>query len=192
MTKKGIIVVVEGKNDYSKLKNIYPNMQIIITNGSAISDELVANLIKLKKDNEIILFLDPDGPGRIIRKHLENVLSNVSHAFLDTDKAISKNKRKVGIEHATEKDLRFALDNYYKEDKKEIYSFQDLYDFGLVGNNFASYKRAYIGKRLNIGYNNGKTFLSRVNMFSIERKLLEKCVKEFDDDDIKKNKKPLK
>ena len=142
MTKKGIIVVVEGKNDYSKLKNIYPNMQIIITNGSAISDELVANLIKLKKDNEIILFLDPDGPGRIIRKHLENVLSNVSHAFLDTDKEISKNKRKVGIEHATERDLRFALDNYYKEDKKEIYSFQDLYDFGLVGNNFASYKRA--------------------------------------------------
>ena len=114
MNKRETIVVVEGKNDYSKLKSIYPNMQIMITNGSAIDKSLISDLIKLSKNNEIILFLDPDGPGRIIRKTLENSLSKVSHAFLDTNKAISRNKRKVGIEHAREIDIRYALDNYYK------------------------------------------------------------------------------
>ncbi len=187
MNSKGIVVVVEGKNDYSKLKSIYPSMQIMITNGSAISDKLINDLKLLSIDNEIILFLDPDGPGRIIRKTLENSLSKVSHAFLDTNKAISKNKRKVGIEHALKEDIIFALDNYYKASNKSIYSFQDLYDFGLVGNNYASFKREYIGRKLNIGYNNGKTFLLRINMFSIDRKLLKRYVKEYDDEHEKEN-----
>lgn len=187
MNKEGVIVVVEGKNDYSRLKVIYPSMQIMMTNGSAISEQLISDLKELNKKNEIILFLDPDGPGRIIRKVLENSLSNVSHAFLDTNKAISKNKRKVGIEHALEEDIKYALDNYYKHNNKLLYSFQDLYIWGLVGNHFSSYKRAYIGKKLNIGYNNGKTFLSRINMFSIERKLLERYVKEYDYEHQKKD-----
>lgn len=187
MNKREAIVVVEGKNDYSKLKSIYPNMQIMITNGSAIDKSLISDLIKLSKNNEIILFLDPDGPGRIIRKTLENSLSKVSHAFLDTNKAISRNKRKVGIEHAKEIDIRYALDNYYKPNNKFLYSFQDLYDWGLVGSSFSAYKREYVGKKLNVGYNNGKTFLSRINMFSIERGQLEKYVKEYESEHTKKN-----
>ena len=187
MNKENVVVVVEGKNDYSRLKAIYPLMQIITTGGSAINEELIKNLNELSKRNEIILFLDPDGPGRIIRKNLERELSKVSHAFLDINKAISKNKRKVGIEHDKEEDIRFALDNYYKPKKSFLYSFQDLYNWGLVGSKYSSYKRKFICQKLNIGYNNGKTFLSRLNMFSIDRKLLEKYIKEYDNDDPKKN-----
>ena len=41
------VYVVEGKNDYSKLKQLYPEMFILTTNGSEILDSTLDALIKL-------------------------------------------------------------------------------------------------------------------------------------------------
>ncbi|HBG33487.1 MAG TPA: ribonuclease M5, partial [Acholeplasmataceae bacterium] len=35
------VVVVEGRNDASRLKQIYPDIKIITTNGSAIKEDSV-------------------------------------------------------------------------------------------------------------------------------------------------------
>ena len=99
------IVVVEGLHDLERLKSIYEDIDVLITNGSEIEENL-PTIIEASKKRDIILFLDPDYPGERIRKKITEVIPNAKHAFLKKDLAISKNKKQVGIEHAI---LRYFL-----------------------------------------------------------------------------------
>ena len=65
-----MLIVVEGKNDKNKLENIFKDANIIITNGSEISEDTLNTIKKLSENNEIVLCLDPDGPGEKIRKKI--------------------------------------------------------------------------------------------------------------------------
>ena len=104
------IVVVEGLHDLERLKSIYEDIDVLITNGSEIEENL-PTIIEASKKRDIILFLDPDYPGERIRKKITEVIPNAKHAFLKKDLAISKNKKKVGIEHAKKEDIIDALNN---------------------------------------------------------------------------------
>ena len=59
----GSIIVVEGLHDEINIKSVYPDATCVITNGSAVSDETIKLLKKLSKNNEIIIFTDPDSPA---------------------------------------------------------------------------------------------------------------------------------
>ena len=90
-----MVIVVEGKNDKNRIESIFKNAFVIITNGSEINKDTINTLKELSKTNEIILCLDPDGPGeRIRRKILENIPS-CKNVYADKSKAISKNHKKV-------------------------------------------------------------------------------------------------
>jgi len=77
------VFVVEGRNDASRLKQIYPDVQVIITNGSAISLDAIQMLDHLDETHDLILFLDPDHAGERIRRILGNRLKNVYHVFIE-------------------------------------------------------------------------------------------------------------
>ena len=167
------IVVVEGMHDLERLKRIYPEMDILITNGSEIEENL-PTIIEASKKRDIILFLDPDYPGERIRKILQSHIPNAKNAFLKKDLAISKNRKKVGIEHAKKEDIILALGNVLSpSENTNSITYLDLYELGLFGNENSSKLRDYVCEELNIGHTNGKTFLKRINMFGITVEQLE-------------------
>lgn len=170
------VVIVEGLHDLERLKSIYPDIDVLITNGSEI-DKYLPTIIEASKKRDIILFLDPDYPGERIRKKIQSVIPNAKHAFLKKNLAISKNHKKVGIEHAKKEDIIEALEHVLEpiESSDEI-TYLELYDLGLFGNENSAKLRDEVCLKLNIGHTNGKTFLKRINMFNISLETIKNAL----------------
>ena len=133
------IFVVEGRNDESRLKQIYPTIEVITTNGSAIDPDKVEVLQKLDETHVIILFLDPDHAGERIRRILGKSLTHVFHAFIDQNLAHSKNGKKIGIEHASTqtiqealKDMKIVFTDSKSMSKSKVKSFLNTMNTSLV------------------------------------------------------------
>jgi len=167
------VVIVEGLHDLERLKSIYKDIDVLITNGSEIERNL-PEIIEISKRRDVILFLDPDYPGERIRKILNKYIPNAKHAFLKKDLAISKNKKKVGIEHAKKEDIIDALNSVLSVvDNTNLVTINDLYKLGLIGEENSSKLREKVCLKLNLGHTNAKTFLNRINMFGITIKDIE-------------------
>jgi ribonuclease M5 len=166
------VFVVEGKNDFSRLKQLYPDIFVMTTNGSEISQESIDALMKLDETHDIILFLDPDYAGKRIRNILSKKLEHIYHAFIDQDKAISKNQKKIGVEHAKKEDIEDALKHIKMVDLSNHNDIEMsfLYDVGLIGNNHSRKLREKLSKALHIGHVNGKTLYHRLKAFGINQK----------------------
>jgi ribonuclease M5 len=107
------LVVVEGKTDSQRLKSLF-NVQTIETNGSSLNNKVI-NLIKhASLTKEIVLFLDPDGPGETIRKKLASQLNNFSQVFIK--KSDMKSRKKIGVAEATDSAIVNAFKNIIKYD----------------------------------------------------------------------------
>lgn len=165
-----MVVIVEGKNDYNKIKSIYPHLDILITNGSAISDEFLNLVNKVSEKKEIVLCLDPDFAGEKIRKRLLEVVPDAHHIFPNRSDAISKNGKKVGVEHMTTENIKKVFSNIKTKTNGGSITNDDLLKLGLVGCKGSRIKREQLGKRLGIGYTNSKQMLNRLNMFNISYK----------------------
>ena len=173
------VIVVEGIHDEMKIKSVYPDANVVITNGSEISQITLDLIKKLSETNEIIIFTDPDSPGEAIRKRITEVVPNAKQAFLRKKDAISKNKKKVGIEHATKEIIMDSLENVYTftESNNNI-TMADLFNLGLNGSANSQILRDKISEYLNIGKPNAKTFLKRINLIQISfEELKELCQK---------------
>ncbi|CCV63671.1 Ribonuclease M5 [Alteracholeplasma palmae J233] len=169
------IIVVEGYHDQIKINQIYKDAQVMITNGSALSKETLLRLKALSKDNQMILFLDPDHAGERLRRILSKELANVVHAFLDQELAHSKNGRKIGIEHASTNDIQNALNQILipKEGKSDI-TLSFLYENNLLGKENSRELRLKLAKKFNLGVVNGKTLHKRLIWANLTQKdLLE-------------------
>ncbi|MCD4827654.1 MAG: ribonuclease M5 [Acholeplasmataceae bacterium] len=173
------VFVVEGRNDFSRLKQLYPDIFILTTNGSAILDSTLDALIELDKTHDIILFLDPDYAGERIRKILSKKLKNIFHAFIEQDKAYSKNRKKIGVEHAKKEDIELAL-NHIKMTHEISHSDIDmhfLYESKLIGQKDSKKLRVYLSNELHLGHVNGKTLLDRLIQFNINKKQVLEVLK---------------
>jgi len=175
------IIVVEGKNDASRLKQFIPGVKTMITNGSAVSQLLLEELKELSKKNRIVLFLDPDGPGEKIRKTIASSVPNVDHVFVDRKKAISGNKKKVGIEHMSKEDIKYALGKTKVYSNDTDISRNQLYDLDLIGKTQSKQVREYVCGRLHIGKANAKTFKNKLEMFGVTIEELESIVRDYYD-----------
>ncbi len=176
-------IVVEGIHDKQKLESIFGELSVIMTNGSEISNETI-NLIKnAESKNGVILFLDPDGPGDLIRKKIEQYVPNVKHAFLRKEDCISSNSKKIGIEHASSDVIIKALSSVYTISEKSgnKVTLSDIQNLGLIGKENSNKLRNDVSVRLNLGLTNGKTFLKRINQFDIEVDEILKIIKESSD-----------
>lgn len=173
------VVVVEGYHDLAKLKSIYPKMDIIITNGSEISDETLNDLNTLNKTRGLILLLDPDYQGERIRRIINDYVGETKHAFIKKALCINKSKTKVGIEHAKKEDIIEALKTVYasKNNITESIALMDLYNLDLIGCVNAKKNRKLLSEKLGISLSNGKTLHKKLNMFEISKQQILEVIK---------------
>ncbi len=164
---KNTVIVVEGIHDASKIKEVYKDVHIITTNGTSLSDDVLNEIITLSKENEIILFLDPDYPGNKIRQIISNKVSNVKHAHLKRD--LAKKDNKIGIEHAKLEDIKKALNVRPLINNTDI-DLEFLLEHGYIGSNNSKEKRLNMLNHFNIGYVNAKGLLKKLSLFGINRK----------------------
>lgn len=175
------IIIVEGKSDTSRLKRIFKNIITFETSGLGLTKEMVEQLKKIQQKNnlEIVVFTDPDTPGEKIRAIIQENFDKIEHAYLPKEKAISKNKKKVGIEHATRSDIINALTRLQMEDKstsseKVKYEMEDLINWNIYQ---SSEKRKLFCEILAISYGNNKKILKQINNFAIDNDKIEEVIK---------------
>lgn len=176
------IIVVEGKDDTTAIKRSV-EADTIETNGSAISKETLMKIRHAQEKRGVIVFTDPDYPGRRIRAIIEEQVPGVKHAFLSKEKTIAKNGKGLGIEHAKDEDIRIALSNVYtpKSDKETFSEIPllILVDGQLIGHPHSKERRTRLGELLKIGYTNGKQLQKRLSIFQISQQQVEEAIAQL-------------
>jgi ribonuclease M5 len=180
------IIIVEGKDDTTAIKRAV-QADTIETNGSAISAETIRRIKLAQEIRGVIVFTDPDYPGRRIRAIIEEQVPGVKHAFLPKEKAIAKNGKGLGIEHATNEDIRACLENVYTP-KNEDFQWEeillsDIMTARLIGHPDSKKRRDRLGDLLQIGYTNGKQLQKRLKMFQIEVEQFKTAIDQLDQEE---------
>ena len=152
------VIVVEGRDDTRRLKEIFPDIETIETNGSAIDKPTLERIKILNETRGVIVFTDPDFPGNKI-------------AYLKKQDAIAKNGSGVGVEHASNEAIKAALENLLTASKTivEEIEMQFLIENQLIGHANSSSLREHLSDVLGIGYVNGKQLQKRLMMFGISK-----------------------
>ncbi|MBP2057336.1 ribonuclease M5 [Lactobacillus colini] len=172
------VVVVEGRDDTKRLRQFFPGIETIETNGSEVSDETLMMIKKLSQTREIIVFTDPDFNGERIRKLVTEVVPNAKQAFI-TRKEGEPTKRgnSLGVEHASEAALERALSDLHEvQPETSDLTKHDYNALGLgIGPN-ARKLRERVGIKLGIGYGNAQQFYRRLEMFGISYQEVKEAV----------------
>lgn len=158
------VIVVEGKTDEVKLKQLF-DVDVITTNGSSISKQTL-NLIKeVNQNRKVILFLDPDYQGERIRRIINNYLqTDVLNCFI-SKKDLNTSKKKCGIAEAYDQAIIDALVNKvsFINDFKETISWVQYLNLELN----SKQKRIDLCNQLKISYTNHKQLFKRLNMMQL-------------------------
>lgn len=178
------VIVVEGKSDTIAIKRA-TGADTIESNGSAIDEAILQQIEHAQQTRGVIVFTDPDYPGRRIRAIIEERIPTVKHAFLEKKKTIAKNGKGLGIEHATDEDIRQAIAAVYTIEEQAIVEIPlvDLMDAKLVGHPESRRRRERLNELLQIGQVNGKGLKKRLEMFRITPEQLNKAIEEIDGED---------
>ncbi len=171
------VIVVEGKHDTAVLQQ-YFQVDTIETNGSAINKETLQLIRAVQSTRGVIIFTDPDFPGRKIRTTIQEAVDGCKHAFLDVKKA--RGKHKVGIEHASKEDLWEALCAVVTCTKTSSQSItmQDLMELGLCGQADSAHKRAQLCAKLHIAPCNAKTLAKWLSYMDLQPETIVPLVEE--------------
>lgn len=176
MKKIDAVIVVEGKNDIHRLKQVI-DADMICTNGLQMSKDILQTIKEISKTRQIIIFTDPDSPGNRIRHKIQQLVPSAHHLYLQPKQA--RTKRKVGIEHASLEDILEAF-NYISEGKPEenTLSWQEYLQLGLTGREDSKERRNVLAEKLHIGQANAKTFYNRLNMIHVKFEDLERMIED--------------
>ncbi len=173
------VFIVEGQHDAAKLKEVLGDIEVITTNGSDISDKTLKLINALDEAHDLIVFTDPDYAGQRIRQIVSKDLKHVHHAFLKQELAISKNQKKIGIEHASKDDILYALKHMQLVmNDKHLISMHFLYSCGLIGHRNSKKLRDYVSDKLHLGHVNGKTLKTRLELFNITEERIKEVMNE--------------
>src|SRR5690625_5158701 len=175
------IIVVEGKSDTIKIQQAV-HADTIETNGSAINHDILTQIRHAKNKRGVIIFTDPDFPGKRIRHIINEAIPGCKHAFLTREKARAKYScnQSLGIEHASKRDIQEALKGVYERIDFPMIdiSRDDLIKNNLIGVPGSNIRRQLLGELLKIGYTNGKQLLKRLKMFNITKAQFEEAMKK--------------
>lgn len=76
-----VVIIVEGKNDKSRLARVLsPQIPILCTFGT-LNSERIESLRKAAKHRFVYLFLDNDASGKRIRAKLSDVFPDAEHIY---------------------------------------------------------------------------------------------------------------
>ncbi|MEG0292960.1 ribonuclease M5 [Enterococcus sp.] len=170
------IIVVEGKDDTKRIQEVV-EADTIETIGSAINDEILAQIQHAQEIRGVIVFTDPDFAGEKIRKIIMEAVPDAKHAFLPRAQAQGKKKhRSLGVEHASDTAIIEALERVVTpidaQTTQAAISRQELMALGLLAGSGSKERREKIGDELRIGYTNGKQLQKRLTMFRITKEEL--------------------
>ena len=163
------VIIVEGKSDIARVK-LAVDADMIATGGLGLSCDTIHEIECAYHTRGIIIFTDPDGPGNRIRKKLTHLFPHALHAFIPKSEASSISG--VGIEEASPHAIKQALENVQTKE----FNMSDLLKAKMVGDVSAAKRREKAGALLHIGYGNAKTFLKKLNHFSISREEWDKVI----------------
>ena len=169
------IIVVEGKNDTNVLQS-YFDCDTIETGGDQVNEGTLERIEEAQRQRGVIIFTDPDTPGEHIRRLVKARVPEAKHAFIQKEKA--RTTKKVGVEHAEQKDLWDALSHCvtFISDQESL-SWQDYIELGCIGN---KKYRFFICEKLHIGPCNAKTCFKRLNQMGITKEEIQNILKEVD------------
>lgn len=179
------VIVVEGKDDTRRLLEVL-NADTIETIGSAINDEILAQIEHAQETRGVIVFTDPDFSGEKIRKTIMEAVPDAKHAFLSRRLAAPKKRgSSLGVEHASDEAILEALRKVVtpvmeSDDYQEIPR-QTLVDYGLIAGARAKELREQLGDYLRIGYTNGKQLEKRLKMFRITAQELAEAMQQLEE-----------
>lgn len=185
MTKEKIeeIIVVEGKDDTKRLKEVF-EVDTIETRGSAIDQAILDQIEHAQATRGVIVFTDPDFSGEKIRKIIMEAVPDAQHAFLSRKMAApQKRGTSLGVEHASDQAIMEALHKVVtpaENDQPEI-ARQTLLDYGLIAGAQARERRERLGDELKIGYTNAKQLEKRLRMFRISAMQLHEAMKKVEE-----------
>lgn len=174
------VVVVEGKDDTIRLKQFFPGIETIETQGSAVSKEVLEQIKKLSKTREIIVFTDPDFNGERIRRIVTEAVPTAKQAFITRKEGEpEKSGNSLGVEHASKEALERALSDLHEVKAAESdLDYAKYSALGLAGETGSKQLREQVGILLGVGYGNSKQFFKRLHTFGISMDELEKAVKK--------------
>lgn len=176
------IIVVEGKDDTKRLKEVF-QVDTIETRGSAIDEDILEQIEHAEATRGVIVFTDPDFSGEKIRKRIMEVVPSAKHAFLARAAAVPHKQGSLGVEHASDDALREALEKIVTpaQDSQPVIPRSLLFDYGLIAGPTASLKREKLGEYLKIGYTNAKQLEKRLAMFRISEASLAEAMKKVEE-----------
>jgi ribonuclease M5 len=175
------IYIVEGIHDEDKLKQIDSNINVISIGGFSFNKDKLSLIKELSKDNHIILLFDPDSAGETIRNKMMKILegTNVSNIYVDKNFSISKNKKKIGIEHIDVNRLKEYIKYQIPTKNTNYYiTYSDIFMLGLSGLDSTSL-RDKLCVFYHIGKCNSKQFVNRLNMLGISLEELKGKISEL-------------
>ena len=174
------IIVVEGRDDTRRLKEVYPEIETLETNGSAINEDVISRIKELQKKRGVIIFTDPDFPGNKIRQRIMQEVPLCKHAHLPKREAIAKNDKGVGVEHASAESIKRALQDVItpKTEVTEEIETEFLFDLGLIGHPNSAKILEKLGELLGIVYVNGKQLQKRLMMFGVTKQQVVNALAE--------------
>lgn len=174
------IIVVEGRDDTRRLKEVYPDIETLETNGSAIDEKIIARIKDLQEKRGVIVFTDPDFPGNKIRQTIMQAVPTCAHAYLPKKEAIAKNDKGVGVEHASADSIKRALQGVITPKVGEVEAIETefLLALGLIGHANSAKRRERLSEVLGIGYVNGKQLQKRLIMFGVTKQQVVDALKE--------------
>jgi len=175
------VIVVEGRDDTRRLKEIFPRVETFETGGSALDSEKLEQIKYLQAHRGVIVFTDPDYPGQKIRNAIMGAVPGCKHAYLQQSDARPSSGKGLGVEHASEcairEALKSALTPINNERQKHI-SQPFLLGLNLIGHRDSKEKREILANKLGIGYVNGKQLQNRLNMFGITEAEVMEAINE--------------
>ncbi|GIP41368.1 ribonuclease M5 [Paenibacillus sp. J31TS4] len=173
------LIVVEGRDDTVAVQRAV-EADTIETGGSAINETVYRQIELAQKRRGVIILTDPDHAGERLRRLIAARVPGCKQAFLSREETTKGND--IGVENASPEAIRRALANVktdWATEEGEV-TWADLMNAGLIVHPQASARRMEVGKRLGIGYANGKQFYKRCRMFQISRDEFERATEDLD------------
>lgn len=169
------LYIVEGQTDVDKLTSLGCKYIYKLNGFEGINKSKLEFLVEVNKIRNIILVLDPDGPGKLSLNLLKQVLTKYNIISLNKKDSIKHNK--VGVAESNISILKAKLDKYIQEDK--LIQEEDLINLEIV-KKLTKEEIKFLYNYYHIDTTQGKNYISKqMNMLKLDVDQIKEKYNEF-------------